>query len=115
MLFNRCVEMTADFNVDTPSGLVSVHGTLFDVDVVQDGEVLFAVTHGKVQVKNDLSEVFLLAGQATSALPGADIEQPGYQFMLNGQVELMQDDLWQVNGIQFNSTSSTEISRFVPD
>ena len=97
------------FNIDTPSGQVIVHGTSFNVDVIPGGEVLFAVTRGKVQVKNDLSEVFLLSGQATSALPGADIEQPGYQFMLTGKVESIQDDLWQVNGIQFRITPTTEI------
>ena len=97
------------FHVDTPSGQVIVHGTSFIVDVIPGGDVLFAVTHGKVQVKNDLSDVFLLSGQATSALPGADIEQPGYQFMLTGKVESIQDASWQVNGIQFGITSSTNI------
>ena len=97
------------FNIDTPSGLVVVHGTSFNVDVTPGGEVLFEVTHGKVQVKNDLSEVFLLSGQATSALPGAGFEQPGYQFTLTGMVESIQDALWIVDGIQFSTTTATEI------
>jgi hypothetical protein len=97
------------FNIDTPSGLVVVHGTSFDVNVTPGGEVLFSVNYGKVQVKNDLSEVFLLSGQATSALPGADIEQPGYQFTLRGTVRSKEGMVWNVDGIEFNATPQTEI------
>jgi hypothetical protein len=97
------------FNVDTPSGLVVVHGTSFDVDVTSGGEVLFAVTHGKVQITNDVSEVFLLSGQATTALPGVDFEKPGYQFTLTGKVESILGELWKVDGIAFSVMPATEI------
>ncbi len=112
MTSNAVVPLTGNasyFNIDTPSGLVVVHGTSFNVDVTPGGEVLFEVTHGKVQVKNDLSEVFLLSGQATSALPGVAFEQPGYQFTLTGKVESIQGAVWKVDGIQFNTTTATEI------
>ncbi len=112
MTSNAVVPLTGNasyFNINTPSGLVVVHGTNFNVDVTPGGEVLFAVVHGKVQVKNDLSEVFLLSGQATSALPGAEFDQPGYQFTLTGEVESIEGLSWRVDGIQFNVTTTTEI------
>jgi hypothetical protein len=104
------------FNIDTPSGLVVVHGTSFEVDVFPGGEVLFAVTHGKVLVKNDLSEVFLQSGQATTGLPGEDIEQPAYQFMLEGEVNAISAsrEVWKVNGVEFSVTSSTDILEIDP-
>lgn len=99
------------YNVDTPSGLVVVHGTRFEVDVIPAGEVLFAVTRGKVQVKNDLSEVILLSGQATSAYPGTNIESPGYQFTLTGTVESIDESLstWKVNGVEFSVKPDADI------
>ncbi len=101
------------FHIDTPAGLVSVQGTSFNVDVIPGGEVLFEVVYGKVQVKNDVSEVILLSGQATTALPGADIADPGYQFNLTGKVESIQKsvqgELWKVSGVEFSVTSSTEV------
>lgn len=101
------------FHIDTPSGQVRVQGTSFNVDVIPGREVLFEVVYGKIQVKNDVSEVTLLSGQATTALPGAKFDDPGYQFNLTGKVESIQKsvqgELWKVSGIEFNVTSSTEV------
>jgi hypothetical protein len=88
----------AFFRVDTPSGQASVRGTDFDVTVDSDGETLFAVTQGKVQVSNAQSQVVLAAGQATSVLPGQAPETPAYQFRFRGLVTGIQEDQWTVAG-----------------
>lgn len=97
------------FLVDTPSGQASVHGTRFNVDVNPEGATLFAVTHGSVQVKNSLSEVTLASGQATAVLPGKDLEQPGYQFTLQGAITSIQAEQWIVDNIPFHVTDQTDI------
>jgi hypothetical protein len=97
------------FLVDTPAGQASVHGTSFNVDVYPEGQTLFAVTHGSVQVKNSLSEVVLASGQATAVLPGKDPEKPGYQFTLQGSITSIQGEQWIVDNISFKVTSQTDI------
>ena len=102
------------FQVLTPAGEASVHGTSFTVDVNPDGEALFAVTRGRVQVKNANSEVFLTAGQATAVHPNGDPEHPGYQFALQGPVTAHpgtadQVGQWAISSVPFEVTSQTEI------
>ena len=97
------------FLVNTPAGQASVHGTRFNVDVNPEGQTLFAVTHGSVQVKNSLSEVTLASGQATAVLPGKNLEQPGYQFTLQGPVTSIQSEQWIVDNIAFHVTDQTDI------
>jgi hypothetical protein len=97
------------FLVNTPAGQASVHGTRFNVDVNPEGQTLFAVTHGSVQVKNSLSEVTLASGQATAVLPGKNLEQPGYQFTLQGPVTSIQSEQWVVDNIAFHVTDQTDI------
>jgi hypothetical protein len=100
---------TGFFLVNTLAGEASVHGTSFDVNVNPEGTTLFAVTHGKVEVKNPLSQVTLASGQATAALPGKSLEQPGYQFTLQGPVTSIVGDQWIVDNIAFVVTAQTDI------
>jgi hypothetical protein len=100
---------TAFFRVDTPSGQASVHGTDFDVTVDKDGETLFAVTQGKVQVSNAQSQVVLVAGQATSVLPGQAPETPAYQFRFSGQVTDVQGGQWTVAGQVITVDAGTKL------
>ena len=97
------------FQILTPSGEASVHGTSFSVNVNPKGEALFAVNHGRVQVKNARSEVFLTAGQATAVQTGGDPEKPGYQFSLQGQITSLQDSQWAITGVPYEATSRTEM------
>ena len=97
------------FLVNTPAGQASVHGTRFNVNVNPEGQTLFAVTHGSVQVKNSLSEVTLASGQATAVLPGKNLEKPGYQFTLQGPVTSIQSEQWIVDNIAFHVTDQTDI------
>lgn len=97
------------FRVQTPAGEAIVHGTSFSVDVAADGGALFAVDHGKVQVKNARAEVFLTSGQATTVLPDGNPETPGYQFFLQGPITAMEGEQWAVSNVPFTVTPHTEI------
>ena len=61
----------ADFKVNTPSGVVAVRGTQFNVLVDAEGKSKVNVLEGVVSVLNDLGEVLAEAGFATELLKGA--------------------------------------------
>lgn len=100
---------SAFFQVVTPSGEASVHGTQFDVTVDQDGRARFAVTAGTVVVQTNQSQVTLTAGQVTTA-KGAQVDLPGYQFDLQGTLTGQRSDLWTVSGVTFKIASNTQIT-----
>ncbi len=97
------------FVVDTPSGQASVSGTRFNVEVRPDGQALFAVDRGKVQVKTAKSDLYLTPGQAVAVLPGDGIEPPGYQFTLNGSIDNIEGDDWTIAGVKVSVTAQTEV------
>ncbi len=97
------------YQVVTPAGIASVHGTRFSVLVGRGGAARFAVSSGKVAVSSQESQVFLEAGQATAALPGELPQSPAYTFTLQGQVESIEGDTWVVNGVSFRVTSETQV------
>lgn len=111
---NRVTPLTGKdsyFLVDTPSGTASVHGTSFNVFVSQSGQAQFQVNTGEVRVRNQASEVTLLAGQATAADPNGAIADPTFQFNTQGSL-LARDDttgLWNVSGVEFLVTEATVI------
>ncbi len=94
--------------VHTPSGTVSVHGTIFSISVNEMGQARFAVDTGQVMVTGQDSEVILEAGQATTAQPGQALESPAYQFKLEGILTDDEGDTWEVNGVEFQVTSETQ-------
>jgi hypothetical protein len=100
------------FQVRTPSGMASVHGTSFGVKVGQDGLAHFAVDTGEVRVANAGQEVTLLAGQATAAHPGGEIEPPTYQFALKGSLLSIDETtgIWNVSGASFLVSGATDIA-----
>jgi hypothetical protein len=100
----------SSFIVYTPSGVASVHGTLFGVAVDDNGGSRYAVDRGKVLVTNDASQVYLLAGQATTSLPGKALETPGYQFALDGVLQSRVGSAWVVMGVPFFVNADTEIT-----
>ena len=100
----------SSFIVYTPSGVASVHGTLFDVAVDDKGGSRYAVDRGKVLVTNDASQVYLLAGQATTSQPGKALETPGYQFTLDGDLQTRVGSAWVVMGVPFFVNADTEIT-----
>jgi hypothetical protein len=99
----------SSFIVYTPTGVASVHGTLFDVAVDDNGSSRYAVDRGKVLVTNDSSQVYLVAGQATASLPGKALEAPGYQFSLDGVLQSKAGSGWVVMGVPFFVNADTVI------
>jgi hypothetical protein len=100
------------FLVRTPSGTASVHGTSFNVKVGQNGQAQFAVNSGEVRVKNEHTEVVLLAGQTTVALQDGAIAEPTYSFSVQGSL-LSRDDesgIWNVSGVEFSVSAETSIT-----
>jgi hypothetical protein len=94
--------------VHTPSGTVSVHGTVFDISVDEMGQAHFVVDRGEVMVTGQDSEVVLKAGQATNVQPGGELENPSYQFKLEGILTDVEDDTWAINDVAFQVTSETQ-------
>jgi hypothetical protein len=99
----------SSFIIHTPSGDASVHGTRFMVDVASNGLSRYLVTNGVVQVKNAGSQVDLTAGQTVTSEPEKSLDQPAYQFSLQGKVTSIQGDTWVVEGVTFQVTPQTEI------
>ena len=100
----------SQYLVEAPGGTASVHGTKFNVAVVNGGDSLFAVHTGKVEVVNPKSRVFVTAGQVTSVDPGQVAEAPAYQFTLDGTLASVDGSTWTVAGTPFQLTAATVIS-----
>lgn len=98
------------YRVDTPGGTANVHGTTFSVAVGNDGQSLFSVRNGKVEVANADSRVFVTSGQATTSGPGEGIEAPAYLFALSGTLTSMDGDVWSVEQVPFVVTPETLVT-----
>ncbi len=96
------------YQVDTPSGTVTVWGTVFEVSVAADGKARVVVERGKVQVSGQEDEVLLEAGQATTAQAGA-LGEPAYWFEIAGIVSEIEGEFWTVGGVSFKVTAETEV------
>jgi hypothetical protein len=95
------------YNVITPAGVVSVHGTQFSVAVGLEGVSRYAVDTGKVVVSGQASELALISGQAAAAKPGMLPTAADYQFSLQGIVSFVDANNWIVNGVSFVVSSET--------
>ena len=98
------------YQVITPAGVASVHGTKFTVAVGADGVARFAVNTGKVVVNAPEAELALEAGQVASTKPGLLPETPDYQFDVSGQLTSIDGDIWSVNGVSFTVSTDTQIT-----
>ncbi|NMB89066.1 MAG: FecR domain-containing protein, partial [Chloroflexi bacterium] len=92
------------YQVNTPTGTASVHGTQFDVLVSQD-LTRVAVDTGRVGLQNNGDEVFIEAGQAVAVEPGEDIAAPDYRFSAQGTLTPVDQDqgTWAVAGVPFSA------------
>jgi len=97
------------YQVITPAGVASVHGTRFSVAVGQGGIARFAVNTGKVIVRDQQAELALEAGQAAAAAPGALPDSPDYQLNLSGALTSLDGDTWTVNGVSFTTGEGTQL------
>ena len=68
---NELMGEDATFKVNTPSGVVAVRGTEFNVAVDEEGKAKINVLDGVVAVFNELGEVLAEAGKATELLKDA--------------------------------------------
>jgi hypothetical protein len=59
------------FEIETPSAIVAVRGTTFDVAVTESGATLVRVSEGFVEVTGDGEGTVVQAGEIASVLPGA--------------------------------------------
>jgi hypothetical protein len=103
------IDKASSFIIHTVSGNASVHGTRFTVDVASDGLSRYLVTNGVVQVKNAGSQVDVTAGQTLTSEPEKSLDQPAYQFSVQGKVTSIQGGTWVVEGVTFQATRQTEI------
>jgi hypothetical protein len=89
------------YEVQTPSGMVVVHGTIFNVAVETSGAARFAVSRGSIMVKQLNNQVFLTAGQATVASTNQTLLPPAFEYALQGQISAIDTNHWTVNGVTF--------------
>lgn len=97
----------SSYLVFTPTGMLSVHGTQFDVAVGSAGQTRYAVDHGKVLVANQSSQVYLTAGQTLLADPEEPFAEPDYKFTLQGVLTFNQGSTWIVSDVPFEVTEET--------
>lgn len=103
-------EENATYRVRTPSGMAEVHGTVFQVTVMPDGQTLLAVNTGTVTVGTDNVAVTLTAGEATTVEPGDDPQPPAYSFEIKGVVSATGENTWVVGGVTVVVNDQTSIS-----
>src|SRR5258706_1070152 len=96
--------------VDTPSGSASVHGTVFSVTVDAQGQALFSVDRGKVEVANGSGHVAVTAGQATHSGPEQAPQPPAFRFASSDTLTTVNGSTWNVSGIPFSITGETSIA-----
>lgn len=89
------------YEVITPSGKVSVHGTVFSVHVSADKRAEVEVQRGEVEFMGNQRSVVLVAGQATTSGPASDPEPPAYTFKLEGYLEELTAEYGKVSGVLF--------------
>lgn len=92
----------ASFEVGTPGGMVTVHGTVFDVSVDDRGIAFFTVDHGEVKVTNGGETVTLKTGQSTYSIGDGNMGEAEYSFMVQGIVSAVDGEYWTVNGVVFH-------------
>jgi hypothetical protein len=100
----------AQFLVDTPSGSASVHGTVFSVTVDAQGQALFSVDRGKVEVANESGRVAVTAGQATRSSLEQVPQPPAFRFASSDTLTAVNGSTWNVSGVPFNITDETSIA-----
>ena len=100
----------AYFHVRTPSGIASVQGTSFKVDVEANGTARVIVESGEVTVSNMADQVVVPAGQATLLQPGVTPEKPGNFFSIVDVVVSIENNQWTVTGQSFQVSQNTTVS-----
>ena len=100
----------SQFRVQTPAGLASVHGTVFQVWVEAQGQAFFTVDRGAVVVENADQQVNLAAGQATVSRTDAAPDAPSYRFSLSDRLAAVEGEVWTVGQVSFRVTAETVVA-----
>lgn len=97
------------YHVRTPGGLVTVHGTEFEVYALDNRQSIVNVVHGDVQVENQSGSVDLSTGQMTLASTTNSPSEPVFSFNYNGTVTSAAGDTISLDGSAINLTGETKI------
>jgi hypothetical protein len=100
---------TAFYQLETPGGMVQVHGTSFTVAVQPQGRTHVSVTEGQVAMTGAGETVAIQAGQATVGGPGVAPEAPTYQFAGQGELTNIAGTLWTIGNLPVTVISQTVI------
>ena len=95
--------------VQSLSGVASVHGTTFSVEVGDNGDTIYSVDEGEVAVQNADEEVVLNDGEVTMAQYGEGIHDPEYRFTISGEVAAIDGEVWTIDGIEVQVSDSTMV------
>jgi hypothetical protein len=96
------------YHVQTPGGLVSVHGTEFQVYALDNEQSIVSVLHGDVLVENPSGAVDLTTGQMTLTNTTVSPQEPHYSFNYTGSIISTQDGGLNLDGTNIVVTDETK-------
>ena len=96
------------YHVRTPGGLVSVHGTEFQVYALDNEQSIVSVLHGNVLVENPSGLVDLTTGQMTLTNIAGSPQEPLYSFNYTGSIVSTQEGGLSLDGTNIVVTDDTK-------
>jgi hypothetical protein len=96
------------YHVRTPGGLVTVHGTEFQVYALDNKQSIVNVVHGNVQVDNQSGSVDLTTGQMTLASTTNSPSKPIYSFNYDGSISSKTSNSITLDGTEIKLTGDTK-------
>ena len=96
------------YHVRTPGGLVSVHGTEFQVYALDNEQSIVSVLHGNVLVENPSGLVDLSTGQMTLTNITGSPQEPLYSFNYTGSIVSTQEGGLSLDGTNIVVTDDTK-------
>ena len=96
------------YHVRTPGGLVSVHGTEFQVYALDNEQSIVSVLHGNVLVENPSGLVDLTTGQMTLTNITGSPQEPLYSFNYTGSIVSTQEGGLSLDGTNIVVTDDTK-------
>lgn len=96
------------YHVRTPGGLVTVHGTEFQVYVLDNKQSIVNVILGDVQVENQSGSVDLTTGQMTLASTSNSPSEPVYSFNYDGSITSTTTSGIMLDGTEISLTGDTK-------
>lgn len=97
------------YEVKTLTGSGIARGTRFRVSIGADSQTSYAVTEGRVEVRNAERTVSVTAGQVTSFTADAPPNSPTFLISGEGVVTAIETDAWTIAGQIFTIDATTVI------